>query len=94
MRTESLASSQSCCSLTLTLVVNEPLVDEISHKRWCVYLMRLKCSWRVDPVHLFLSLSLETVFRRKPPPIVISAVADMNINVCKLAMGGGLCVRH
>ena len=38
---------------------------------------------RVDPVHLFLSLSLETVFRWKPPPIAISAVANMNIDVCK-----------
>ena len=38
----------------------------------------------VDPVHLFLSLSLETVFRQKPPPITVLAVADMNTNVCKL----------
>ena len=29
----------------------------------------------VDPVYLFLSLSLKTVFRRKPPPIAVSAVA-------------------
>ena len=29
----------------------------------------------VDPVCLFLNLSSETVFRRKPPPIAISAVA-------------------
>ena len=38
----------------------------------------------VDPVHLFLSLSLETVFHRKPPPITILAVANINIHVCKL----------
>ena len=37
----------------------------------------------VDPVHLFLSLSLETVFHWKPPPIAVSAVANMNIDVCK-----------
>ena len=37
----------------------------------------------VDPVRLFLSLSSETEFRRKPPPIALSAVADMNIDVCK-----------
>ena len=37
----------------------------------------------VDPVHLFLSLSLETVFRQKPLPITVSAVANMNIDVCK-----------
>ena len=48
----------------------------------------------VDPVHLFLSLSLETVFRQKPPPIAISAVANMNINVCKLVMGSGLRVHY
>ena len=48
----------------------------------------------VDPVHLFLSLSLETVFRQKPPPITVSAVANMNINVCKLVMGGGLHVHY
>ena len=29
----------------------------------------------VNPVRLFLSLSSETVFCRKPPPIAISAVA-------------------
>ena len=29
----------------------------------------------VDPVHLFLSLSLKTVLHRKPPPIAILAVA-------------------
>ena len=52
------------------------------------------CNDYVDPVHLFLSLSLETVFRRKPLPIAVSAVANMNINVCKLAMGSGLHVRH
>ena len=37
----------------------------------------------VDPVRLFLSLSLKTVFHRKPPPITIWAVADINIDVCK-----------
>ena len=35
----------------------------------------------VYPVHLFLSLSLETVFHRKPLPITISAVADMNADM-------------
>ena len=35
----------------------------------------------VDPVHLFLSLSSETEFRRKPLPIALSAVACMNINL-------------
>ena len=30
---------------------------------------------KMDPVYLFLSLSLKTVFRRKPPPIAASAVA-------------------
>ena len=38
-------------------------------------------SYDVDPVHLFLSLSSETEFRRKPPPIAISAVACININL-------------
>ena len=38
----------------------------------------------MDPVHLFLSMSLETVFRRKPLPIAVSAVANMNIDVGKL----------
>ena len=37
----------------------------------------------VDPVHLLLSLSLETVFRWKPLPVAVSAVANMNIDVCK-----------
>ena len=32
----------------------------------------------VDPVHLFLSLSSQTEFRRKPPPIAVSAVAYVN----------------
>ena len=36
----------------------------------------------VDPVRLFLSLSSESEFRRKPPPIAISAVAEINIHVC------------
>ena len=35
----------------------------------------------VDPVHLFLSLSSETEFCRKPPPIALSAVACININL-------------
>ena len=35
----------------------------------------------VDPVHLFLSLSSETEFRQKPPPIAVSAVACININL-------------
>ena len=35
----------------------------------------------VDPVHLFLSLSSESEFRRKPPPIALSAVACININL-------------
>ena len=38
----------------------------------------------MDPVHLFLSMSLETVFPRKPLPIAVSAVANMNIDVGKL----------
>ena len=35
----------------------------------------------VDPVHLFLSLSSESEFRQKPPPIALSAVACININL-------------
>ena len=41
----------------------------------------LSCFWVWVP---HLCLSLETVFRRKPPTIALSAVADMTINVCKL----------
>ena len=37
----------------------------------------------VDPVHLFLSLSLKTVFRRKPPPITVSTVASDRKNLNK-----------
>ena len=46
--------------------------------------MRTTCfsgSLWVDPVHLFLSLSSESEFRRKPPPIALSAVACININL-------------
>ena len=35
----------------------------------------------VDPVHLFLSLSSESEFHQKPPPIALSAVACININL-------------
>ena len=35
----------------------------------------------VDPVHLFLSLSSESEFRRKPLPIALSAVACIIINL-------------
>ena len=48
----------------------------------------------MDPVHLFLSLSLETVFCQKPLPIAILAVANMNINVCKWPMGSGSHACH
>ena len=37
----------------------------------------------VDPVHLFLSLSLKTVFHWKPPPISILAVASKRKNLNK-----------
>ena len=35
----------------------------------------------VDPVHLFLSLSSESEFHWKPPPMALSAVACININL-------------
>ena len=35
-------------------------------------------------IGLFLSLSSETGFRQKPPPIALSAVAEINIHVCYL----------
>ena len=38
-------------------------------------LIFISYSFLVDPVRLFLSLSSETVFRQKPPPIAVLAVA-------------------
>ena len=43
--------------------------------------LKEKVPYMVDPVHLFLSLSSESEFRRKPPPIALSAVACININL-------------
>ena len=37
------------------------------------FLIEVKCD--VILINLFLSLSSETVFRRRPPPIAVSAVA-------------------
>ena len=55
----------------------------------CKYLLDLL----VDPVHLILSLSLETVFHWKPLPIAILAVANMNIDVCVMVVMVCLCWR-
>ena len=43
--------------------------------------LKEKVPYKVDPVHLFLSLSSESEFRQKPPPIALSAVACININL-------------
>ena len=53
-----------------------PPVNRITHACEDIKLPKLHCG--VDPVHLFLSLSSETEFRRKPLPIAVSAVAYAN----------------